>query len=332
MRRAVLITALAVLLPGLLSGPVLAEPAPGPPILPPEAQAVAPFVTDLRRAYVLSVFPRNGQKLEAALRQWGVTETEAAQIGQLLAGDGELGALRRQDRLVLSLIKPAEGEPELVALQIRGAARRHRVLARGIDGGYGVYAEDSPVGVEIAVASGTAKAGLKSLLPLPQMVFPKPVPAALTLAPSPALPSAPLMLGTPQALSGLIRPIAKARLTSNFGWRMHPVLGDIRFHKGIDFAAPLGTPVYATADGVVEAMEWRGNYGRQVILRHDRGLESRYAHLSGYEMGLTRGTRVAQGQVIGYVGASGMATGPHLDFELRVGGQPVDPAVMMSLW
>ncbi len=328
MRRAVVMTALAV----LLAGPVLAEPAPGPPVLPPEAQAVAPFVTDLRRAYVLSVFPRNGQKLEAALRQWGVTETEAAQIGQLLAGDGELGALRRQDRLVLSLIKPAEGEPELVALQIRGAARRHRVLARGIDGGYGVYAEDSPVGVEVAVASGTAKAGLKSLLPLPQMVFPKPVPAALTLAPGPSLPSAPLLLGTPQALSGLIRPIAKARLTSNFGWRMHPVLGDIRFHKGIDFAAPLGTPVYATADGVVEAMEWRGNYGRQVVLRHDRGLESRYAHLSGYEMGLARGTRVAQGQVIGYVGASGMATGPHLDFELRVGGQPVDPAVMMSLW
>lgn len=325
MTRAALITALAV----LLTGSALAEPAPGPPVLAPEAAAVAPFVTDLRRAYVLSVFPRNGQKLEAALRQWGVTETEAAQIGQLLAGDGELGALRRQDRLILSLIKPAEGEPELVALQIRGAARRHRVLARGIDGGYGVYAEDSPVGVEIAVASGTARAGLKSLLPLPQMVFPKPVPAALTLPPVPA---APLMLGTPQALSGLIRPIAKARLTSNFGWRMHPVLGDIRFHKGIDFAAPLGTPVYATADGVVEAMEWRGNYGRQVVLRHDRGLESRYAHLSGYEMGLTRGARVAQGQVIGYVGASGMATGPHLDFELRVGGQPVDPAVMMTLW
>lgn len=325
MTRALLITALAA----LLAGPVLAEPAPGPPVLPPEAQAVAPFVTDLRRAYVLSVFPRNGQKLEAALRQWGVTETEAAQIGQLLAGDGELGALRRQDRLILSLIKPAEGEAELVALQIRGAARRHRVLARGTDGGYGVYAEDSPVGVEIAVASGTAKAGLRSLLPLPQMVFPKAVPAALAL---PRMPAAPLTLGTPQALSGLIRPIAKARLTSNFGWRMHPVLGDIRFHKGIDFAAPLGTPVYATADGVVEAMEWRGNYGRQVVLRHERGLESRYAHLSGYEMGLARGARVAQGQVIGYVGASGMATGPHLDFELRVGGQPVDPAVMMSLW
>jgi murein DD-endopeptidase MepM/ murein hydrolase activator NlpD len=106
----------------------------------------------------------------------------------------------------------------------------------------------------------------------------------------------------------------------------------MRFHKGMDFAAPLGTPVYATADGTVEMMEWRGNYGRLVVLRHEKGLESRYAHLSGYEMGLRVGGRVAQGQVIGYVGASGLATGPHLDFELRVGGQPIDPAVMMSLW
>lgn len=321
MRRAGLIAALAV-----LSGAVLAEPHPGPPPLAPEAAAVAPFVGDLRRAYVLSVFPRQGETVEAELRKWGVTEIEAAQIGQLLAGDSELGRLRKLDRLVLSLVKPAEGAPELLALQIRGGARRQRLLARGEDGGYGVYAEDSPVGIEIAVASGTAKAGLRSALPLPPMVFPRPMLASL------GLPAAPLSLATPQALSGLIRPIAKARLTSGFGWRMHPVLGDMRFHKGMDFAAPLGTPVYATADGTVEMMEWRGNYGRLVVLRHEKGLESRYAHLSGYEMGLRVGTRVAQGQVVGYVGASGMATGPHLDFELRVGGQPVDPAVMMSLW
>lgn len=325
MRRLALIAVLAALAGTAVVGPALAEPHPGPPPLAPEAAAVAPFVGELRRASVLSVFPRQGETIEAELRKWGVTETEAAQIGQLLAGDAELGRLRKQDRLVLSLIKPADGEAELVALQIRGGARRQRVLARGEDGGYGVYAEDSPVGIEIAVASGTAKAGLRSALAMPPMEFPKPMTASLG-------PTAPLALGAPQALSGLIRPIAKARLTSGYGWRMHPVLGDMRFHKGMDFAAPLGTPVYATADGTVEMMEWRGNYGRVVVLRHDKGLESRYAHLSGYEMGLRVGTRVAQGQVIGYVGASGLATGPHLDFELRVGGQPVDPAVMMSLW
>lgn len=321
MRWAAVIAALAA-----LASPALAEPHPGPPPVAPEAAAVAPFVTDLRRAYVLSVFPRQSETVEAELRKWGVTEIEAAQIGQLLAGDSELGRLRRQDRLVLSLIKPAEGAAELVALQIRGGARRQRVLARGEDGGYGVYAEDSAVGIEIAVASGTAKAGLRSALPLPPMVFPKPMMASL------GPPSPPLAFAAPQALTGLIRPIAKARLTSGFGWRMHPVLGDMRFHKGMDFAAPLGTPVYATADGTVEMMEWRGNYGRLVVLRHGQGLESRYAHLSGYEMGLRVGTRVAQGQVIGYVGASGLATGPHLDFELRVGGRAIDPAVVMSLW
>ncbi len=329
MKPAAVIAVLAVLAGPALSGPIRAEPHPGPPPMTPETAAVAPFVTDLRRAYVLSVFPRQGDTVEAELRKWGVTETEAAQIGQLLAGDAELGRLRKQDRLVLSLIKPAEGAPELVALQIRGGARRQRVLARGEDGGYGVYAEDSPLGIEIAVASGTAKAGLRSALPLPPMVFPKPMTASLSLLPTPGMP---LALGAPQALSGLIRPIAKARMTSGFGWRTHPVLGDMRFHKGMDFAAPLGAPVYATADGTVEMMEWRGNYGRLVVLRHGKGLESRYAHLSGYEMGLRVGGRVAQGQVIGYVGASGLATGPHLDFELRVGGQPVDPAVMMSLW
>ena len=329
MRRAAAIAVLAVLADLGQIGAGSAEPHPGPPPMAPEAAAVAPFVSDLRRASVLSVFPKNGETVEAELRRWGVTETEAAQIGQLLAGDAELGRLRRQDRLVLSLIRPADGSPELVALQIRGGARRQRVLARGEDGGYGVYAEDSPMGIEIAVASGTAKAGLRSALPLPPMVFPKPMTASLSLLPLPALPLAPV---APQALSGLIRPIAKARMTSGFGWRVHPVLGDMRFHKGMDFAAPLGTPVYATADGIVEMMEWRGNYGRLVTLRHDKGLESRYAHLSGYEMGLRVGGRVAQGQVIGYVGASGLATGPHLDFELRIGGQPVDPALVMSLW
>ncbi len=329
MRRAGFIALLATLCGPAFHGPALAEPHPGPPPMVPEAAAVAPFVAELRRAAVLSVFPRNGETVEAELRKWGVTEIEAAQIGQLLAGDAELGRLRRQDRLVLSLIKPGDGPAELLALQIRGGARRQRVLARGEDGGYGVFADDSPVGIEITVASGTAKAGLRSALPLPPMVYPKAMTASLSL---PSMPLAPLTLGAPQALSGLIRPIAKARMTSGFGWRMHPVLGDMRFHKGMDFAAPLGTPVYATADGIVEMMEWRGNYGRLVTLRHDKGLESRYAHLSGYEMGLRVGARVAQGQVIGYVGASGLATGPHLDFELRIGGQPVDPAVMMSLW
>ena len=122
-------------------------------------------------------------------------------------------------------------------------------------------------------------------------------------------------------------PLAFTRLTSRFTHsRRHPILGTRRPHLGVDYAAPTGTPVKAVGEGVVVKRGWAGGYGNQIIIRHTAGLESMYAHLSGYARGLRKGQRVRQGQVIGFVGSTGLSTGPHLDFRLRQNGTFINPA------
>jgi murein DD-endopeptidase MepM/ murein hydrolase activator NlpD len=116
-----------------------------------------------------------------------------------------------------------------------------------------------------------------------------------------------------------------ARLSSGFGKRRHPILRDTRMHRGIDFAAPQGTPVLAAGAGVVEMAGRNRGYGNYVRLRHNASHATAYAHLSKLARGLKRGRRVEQGEVIGYVGATGLATGPHLHYELLVDGRQVDP-------
>jgi len=123
----------------------------------------------------------------------------------------------------------------------------------------------------------------------------------------------------------LAQPVGDAGITSPWGWRIHPVLGVRKFHRGVDFGAPTGTPVHAAADGAFETMGWRGNYGRYIRLRHSERVETAYAHLSRFVKGLHPGSVVRRGQVIAYVGASGLATGPHLYYEVLVDGRQVDP-------
>lgn len=120
-------------------------------------------------------------------------------------------------------------------------------------------------------------------------------------------------------------PVRSARMTSPWGWRVHPVLKVRKFHKGVDFAAPKGTPVYAAEDGVVETVGWRGNYGRYVKISHNERVATAYAHLSAFAKGLHSGSKVKKGQVIAYIGASGLATGNHLYYEVLVDNQQVDP-------
>lgn len=125
---------------------------------------------------------------------------------------------------------------------------------------------------------------------------------------------------------GLMRtPIDGARLSSGFGPRRHPILGYTRMHRGVDFAAPSGTPILTAGDGVVTRAERNGGYGIYVRIRHDATYSTAYAHLSGIAMGIARGTRVRQGQIVGYVGSTGSSTGPHLHYEVHVHGEQVDP-------
>lgn len=123
----------------------------------------------------------------------------------------------------------------------------------------------------------------------------------------------------------LASPVRDARMTSPWGWRIHPVLKVRKFHKGVDFAAPKGTPVYAAEDGVIETMGWRGNYGRYVKLDHNERVATAYAHLASFAKGLHRGSKVKRGDVIAYIGASGLATGNHLYYEVLVDNKQVDP-------
>lgn len=133
-----------------------------------------------------------------------------------------------------------------------------------------------------------------------------------------------------------LQPVSEARMTSGFGERWHPILGGTKMHYGIDWAAPVGTSIRAAADGIVVRASARGGYGNYVRLRHDDMLETAYGHLDTYAPSLKRGDRVRQGEVIGTVGASGRATGPHLHFETLLDGRPVDPftispSIMASL-
>lgn len=122
-------------------------------------------------------------------------------------------------------------------------------------------------------------------------------------------------------------PLDGARLTSNYGMRTHPVLGGRRKHKGIDLAAPTGTPVYATADGIVGRAEWFSSYGLYVEIEHGAELETRYAHMS--RLAVAEGERVKKGDIIGYVGSTGRSTGPHLHYEVRISGVAVNPIPYM---
>ncbi len=120
-------------------------------------------------------------------------------------------------------------------------------------------------------------------------------------------------------------PIDGARITSGFGMRKDPLGPGLEFHEGVDFAAPMGTPIMAAGDGVVVRVGWVRGYGKYIEIRHNSVYSTAYAHLSRYAKGLHDGERVRQGEVIGYVGSTGRSTGPHLDYEVHVNGKQVNP-------
>jgi murein DD-endopeptidase MepM/ murein hydrolase activator NlpD len=123
-------------------------------------------------------------------------------------------------------------------------------------------------------------------------------------------------------------PLDGLTMTSNFGMRVHPVLGGLRAHKGIDLASPVGTAIHATADGVVGKAAWFGGYGLYVQLEHGNDLETRYGHMS--RLNVAEGQHVHKGDIIGFVGTTGRSTGPHLHYEVRVAGVAVNPVPYMQ--
>ncbi len=120
-------------------------------------------------------------------------------------------------------------------------------------------------------------------------------------------------------------PVDFARISSRYGKRRHPVLNRVRAHKGVDYAAPRGTPIRAAGEGKIVHRGKKGGYGRTIIIQHGNRYSTLYAHMKSYARGTRSGSRVRQGQIIGYVGSSGLATGPHLHYEFRVFGRHRNP-------
>ena len=119
-------------------------------------------------------------------------------------------------------------------------------------------------------------------------------------------------------------PINGARLSSSYGKRKHPILGYTKMHTGTDFAAPMGTPIMASGDGKVTKAGWCGGGGNCVKIKHNSTYETVYAHMSKFGRGIKKGKRVKQGQIIGYVGSTGLSTGPHLHYEVIENGKKIN--------
>ncbi len=185
-----------------------------------------------------------------------------------------------------------------------------------------------PGGAELRVI--TLGSPANTLAGVPPMPRPRPVRAGeleiATLAAGPA--SAGLTRLRP-GMQALRWPLTGVSVSSGYGPRRHPILGGVRPHAGVDLPAPRGTPVRAAADGIVRFFGRNGSYGRFIRLDHGFGLETAYGHLRRYALSLRRDARVRRGEVIGYVGSSGLSTGPHLHYEVRVNGRTIDPLPIM---
>jgi len=121
------------------------------------------------------------------------------------------------------------------------------------------------------------------------------------------------------------KPLAEGIMRSGFGARRHPILAYMKMHTGVDWAAPYGTPIFASGNGTVERVGWESGYGKYVRIRHTNGYETAYGHMTAFARGVDPGVRVRQGQVIGFVGSTGLSTGAHLHYEILVNGRFVDP-------
>lgn len=131
--------------------------------------------------------------------------------------------------------------------------------------------------------------------------------------------------GRPQKKAFLKYPLAFTRVSSSFAMRKHPVTGSWKHHRGIDYTAPTGTPIRATADGIVDFMGWQNGYGNYIVIKHWGAYTTAYGHMSRFNHSIAKGSKIKQGDVIGYVGSTGLSTGPHLHYEFRINNVQHDP-------
>ncbi len=226
-----------------------------------------------------------GDTLARLLVREGVAKDQRDAALRALADTFDVSKLKAGDQIELSVRGTDPTKRQLVSLRLHAGKTEAVTVASSDDGIFRLQGK-APV---------VAKAEAATILPV----------GVTTLE-----------LGTP---------VQNARMTSPWGWRVHPVLGVRKFHKGVDFAAPKGTPVYAAESGVVQDLGWRGNYGRYLKISHNEHLATAYAHLAKFAPGLHAGSHVRKGQVIAYIGASGLATGNHLYYEVLVDNKQVDP-------
>lgn len=184
------------------------------------------------------------------------------------------------------------------------------VFARGVTGA-SIRAAMLGIGLWCASAPALAESDVATTVALQEVERNRPIAAFFTR-----------LFNRQQALT---TPIAEAILTSGFGMRRNPVLGTWALHAGVDFSAPRGTPILAAGDGIVISAEWESGYGYTTRILHSDGVETIYAHQSRIADGIVPGANIRQGQIVGLVGATGNATGPHLHYEIHVDGEPVDP-------
>jgi murein DD-endopeptidase MepM/ murein hydrolase activator NlpD len=121
------------------------------------------------------------------------------------------------------------------------------------------------------------------------------------------------------------KPVSDGNITSGFGGRNHPLLGYSKMHTGVDWGSSTGTAIFAAGNGIIDKVGWEGGYGKYIRIRHANGYETAYGHMSAFARGMEQGKKVRQGQVIGYVGSTGLSTGAHLHYEILINGRFVDP-------
>lgn len=297
------------------------------PHLPPRALrpgqeiVVMPDPIEPARARVVEIVPDATRRILVRLTESGgyqATVEEPEQIRHLVRAEGEIGSSLYEDMA-------AEGVPPSLIMGLI------RAFSHAVD-----FQRDLQPGDRFAVMFERFRGPDGALIQHGQGVY-----AELRLrdravriwrhAPAGGSPDWYDEKGESVRRALLRTPLDAARISSGFGMRRHPILGYSRMHRGVDFAAPTGTPVYAAGEGSVTFAGWRGGYGRTVILRHAGGISTLYAHLSTIPGGIRPGARVRQGQVIGRVGSTGMSTGPHLHYEVHRNNVAVNPASIRML-